>query len=111
LQVRVDGSTRVVDLDAGESSAVIREAVGCQWFEHVAVTDGLSVWVDEEGLLNGLRPNVFASALAIAAGGPAHLYVGDALFTAGAEDGELLGLTEDQVEALRSWLSAAPVSP
>lgn len=68
--MRVDGSMSVVDLDAGEEPAVIRESIGCEWFEHVPVTRGLRVWLDEDGLFRDLRPNVFASALVVAASGP-----------------------------------------
>lgn len=65
LLVRVDGTTEVVDLDAGDPATLIRGEIGCQWFEVVRVTSELYLWVDEEGRLAGKPPNLAACWLAV----------------------------------------------
>jgi hypothetical protein len=107
LLVRVDGSTEVVDLDAGDEATVIRAAIGCQWFEAHPAGPGLRVWIDEEGRLNGSTPNIAASSLAVVSGSPqSPLFRGNALFTdAGGRRGDLVGLDETTQLGLLSWLA------
>ena len=63
---------QVEQLESEDAFPLIRELVGCDWIELVKLnsrtilmpTSGLEMWVDEEGKLKLLEPNLLASALA-----------------------------------------------
>ena len=55
------------------------------WIEHVGLEDGRSMWINEEGKLEGLPWNIAASLLADL---PGDVIVGPALVATNAETGD-----------------------
>jgi hypothetical protein len=100
-------STIEVEEDTNEfvSYATLSRAVGGM-IEAVTLPNSLTLWVNEEGKLDGLPVNEYATKLfASAFGSGIDIIVGNAIVTGGADDeGETLGLTDEQVAELLSNL-------
>lgn len=96
-------STIEVEQDTDEfvSYATLSRAVGGM-IEAVTLPSGLTLWVNEEGKMNGLPVNDYATRLFDSAfGSGIDIIVGNAIITGGADDdGETLGLTDEQVAEL-----------
>lgn len=91
-----------VEQDTNEfvSYATLSNAVG-GYIEAVSLPNGLTLWVNEEGKLNGLPVNEYATRLFTSAFGAVDIIVGNAIVTGGADDeGETLGLTDKEVADL-----------
>ena len=107
-------NTVEVEQDTNEfvSYATLSRAVGGM-IEAVTLPNGLTLWVNEEGKMDGLAPNVYATRLFVSAFGAVDVIVGNAIVTGGADDdGETLGLTDEQVAELVAELlyAGAPLS-
>ena len=89
------------DTDEFVSYATLSRAVGGM-IEAVTLPSGLTLWVNEEGKMNGLPVNEYATRLfASAFGAGIDIIVGNAIVTGGADDeGETLGLTDEEVSIL-----------
>ena len=88
------------DTDEFVSYATLSRAVGGM-IEAVTLPSGLTLWVNEEGKLDGLPVNEYATRLFVSAFGAVDVIVGNAIITGGADDeGETLGLTDAQVAEL-----------
>jgi hypothetical protein len=96
-------NTLVVEQDTNEfvSYETLSRAVGGM-IEAVTLPNGLTLWVNEEGKMDGLPVNDYATRLfASAFGAGIDIIVGDAIVTGGADDeGETLGLTDEQLKSL-----------
>lgn len=102
--VTTDEVSAVKLFDIGNSYDMLREAVG-GWIECVRIRHDIDMWLNEEGKLNGLERNNFATALFWDAFGfMSDIIVGDVIFTSSNEEGETIGLNGDQVTYLRGWL-------
>ena len=101
LFVSTSGKVEVRDFTRETEYEVIRTAVG-GYIEAVTLRDlDLTLWVNEEGKLNGLAPNTFGTALWVSNYGLTDLIVGDILITGGTDDeGYSVGLTEDELKFL-----------
>lgn len=82
--------------DEREELQWMYEVIGCQYVEMVVVTDQLTLWVDEEGLLKEAPVlNAVASFLAKTR------IAGNALLLGGVTRfGTTRGLTDQQIEAM-----------
>jgi hypothetical protein len=89
------------DTDEFVSYATLSRAVGGM-IEAVTLPSGLTLWVNEEGKMNGLPVNEYATRLFDSAfGSGIDIIVGNAIITGGADDeGETLGLTDEEVSIL-----------
>ena len=96
-------NTVEVEQDTNEfvSYATLSRAVGGM-IEAVTLSDTLTLWVNEEGKMNGLPVNEYATKLfASEFGAGIDIIVGNAIITGGSNDeGETLGLADTQVEEL-----------
>jgi hypothetical protein len=96
-------NTIQVEEDTNEfvSYATLSRAVGGM-IEAVTLPSGLTLWVNEEGKMDGLPVNDYATKLFTSAfGSGIDIIVGNAIITGGADDeGETLGLTDEQVAEL-----------
>ncbi|MEU5825641.1 DUF3846 domain-containing protein [Streptomyces sp. NPDC047803] len=101
LLVRPDGFFQVLDWPGESSLQTLYRAIDCQAVDVADITPTLSMWVDDEGAINGCRVNVPATHLFQAHGTPRQAYFGNAVFTGGTDpEGDTLGLTEDQLLTL-----------
>lgn len=93
------------DTEEFVSYATLSRAVGGM-IEAVTLPNGLTLWVNEEGKMDGLPVNDYATKLFTSAfGAGVDIIVGNAIITGGADDeGETLGLTDKEVSILVSDL-------
>jgi hypothetical protein len=98
LKVSVEGSTEVLDLDAPQGSLnVLQTAVG-GLVEVIDITPEVSLWCNEEGKLEGLFTNAFATWFFQKQYGAVDIIVGDVVLAGGVdEEGDTLGLSDEQV--------------
>ena len=96
-------NTVEVEQDTEEfvSYATLSRAVGGM-IEAVTLPNGLTLWVNEEGKMDGLPVNDYATRLFVSAfGAGVDIIVGNAIVTGGTDDeGETLGLTNEQIKSL-----------
>ena len=86
------------------SLKVLQGKVG-GWVQAVDLKPNLTLWCNEEGKMNGLAVNYFATELWESVYGATDIIVGDVVLTGGADDeGETLGLTDNQIEALKALM-------
>lgn len=86
----------VHDKEPGEATdAWIRRAVGCDLFD-VVVAGRIDIWVDDEGLLKELEPNMVASLMAAdPERGDMPMLVGRAFIVPTQADGETRGFNHE----------------
>jgi hypothetical protein len=103
-----DAVTLVANDDEFVGYKTLSDAVGGM-IEAVSLPSGMTLWVNEEGKLNGLPVNRVATELLTREFGQKFdTIVGNAIITGGADDeGETLGLTNDQVATLVANLGTA----
>jgi len=70
----------------------LKEAVG-GWIEAVSLDNGVTLWVNEEGKLIGLKNNFALGNMSIE---------GNVIFTSVDDEGETIGLTDDQIDYIKS---------
>lgn len=113
--IRTDGSKEVVEFDQDSSYNVISTAVG-GLIECVTLHDkeGVDMWVNERGKVEGLDQNPIATALWVDMYDLTDVIVGDVIVTGGSdEEGFTLGLTDEQVKVFMAydraiWNTAVP---
>ncbi|NKS56268.1 DUF3846 domain-containing protein [Rhodococcus hoagii] len=106
LRLTVDGELTAIDLEqtagAGCLQALYRE-IECQGVDVVRLADNIDMWLDDEGLYTA-DVNPIATAIAKAHGFVWQKYVGNVVFTGGADDeGDTLPLSpaaRERIEAL-----------
>jgi len=97
--VKVATPVEVIDL-TDDALPKLQEAVG-GWVQAVDLTPDVTVWLNEEGKIEGLPFNAIATSLWIDQFGETDIIVGDVVLTGGADDeGELLTLTVDALDRL-----------
>ena len=101
IKALVDGTIELVEFDNDNSYETIRDAVVGP-FDCIAFpTLGVDMWINDEGKINGLELNVFATALFVTEYGYEDIVCGDVLITGGPDsEGRTLGLTDEQGQAV-----------
>lgn len=102
LVVTVEGTAEVIE---EISLATLQGKVG-GWVQAVDLTSTMTLWANEEGKLVGLPVNGFATELWESRFGVGtDIIVGDVVITGGVDaDGETLGLSDTQIEALKALI-------
>lgn len=89
--------------DTGENLAALREAIGCDMVDVVALTDRWDMWIDDEGLYT--QPfNPVATELARRHGHVYQPYHGPVVLCGVTPEGASVDLSVDQVRALLTGL-------
>lgn len=108
LKVTPAGEVEVYNFSNPDELSALQGAVG-GWVQAIDLNDHLSLWVNEEGKMIGLEHNPLAQLIWDMSFGPETDYiVGTAVFTGTPDaDGETQGLTDEAIETLKDFLSAA----
>lgn len=113
LVLTTDNTVKVEqDTEEFVSYATLSRSVGGM-IEAVTLSDTLTMWVNEEGKLDGLPVNEYATRLFASELGAVDIIVGNVIITGGAdENGETLGLTNEQVVTLTNEIlfAGSPLS-
>lgn len=97
-----DESIEVIDLDAPQGSLKVLQDAVDGWVQVVDLSPTLSIWVNEEGKLEGLPYNGKATAIYQERFGKVDIIVGNAVLTGGTDDeGETIGLTDEMVSKVQ----------
>lgn len=106
IQVHTDG--RVLDgpLPGTTTMDGLYAALVCRAFDVVRLTDGIDMWVDDEGAINGSDVNLAASLNR--RGHPGAVLFGAAVLAGGNEDGDTVGLTDEQAAAVTRAVGPQP---
>lgn len=100
--IKANGAKEVVTFTIGESYKVLSNAVEGM-IECVRLAEDTDMWCNENGIAEGRDLNLMASAIYNETFGVANPILGNVIITGGAdEEGETLGLTEEQVQ---KWLA------
>ncbi|CAL9631900.1 DUF3846 domain-containing protein [Streptomyces sp. enrichment culture] len=113
LLLRTDETFQVLDWPASEHLKALYQAIDCQTVAAVDLTAKLTMWLDDEGIINGAPFNVAATRL-YGMYRPLHQrYYGTAVLTGGPDrHGDTRGLTEDQLcELIERHLSGGATVP
>ncbi|WP_328898548.1 DUF3846 domain-containing protein [Streptomyces sp. NBC_00441] len=101
LLVRPSGLFQLLDWPGTNSLKTLYDAIGCRHVDVADITPALSMWVDDEGVINNSPINIPATWLFQSQGTPRQPYFGNAVFTGGTDfRGDTRGLTEDQLLTL-----------
>jgi hypothetical protein len=100
LRVNVDMTTEILDLSNNEHRQLAGAVDG--WVQAIDLNPNLVLWCNEEGKLNGMRPNAVATVVWEEYFGHTDVIVGDVVFTGSLDqDGEIRPLAEAQVAKLQ----------
>ena len=101
--ITTDGTKSVVEFNERTSYETLSKAVG-GYIECVSMRNGLDMWCNEEGKLTGLPQNPTATAIWNDSYGDTDVIVGNVIFTFGVdEDGNTLGLSDEQIKELMEY--------
>lgn len=100
IQVHPDGRVFDGPLPGPTTMDGLYEALSCRTYDVIRLTDGIDMWVDDEGAINGSDVNLAASIIANRCGHPHAILFGAAVLAAGNEDGDTVGLTDEQAATI-----------
>lgn len=96
------GLSNMQALVAPEGGDASRSMIECVYIPALS-EHGVDLWVNEEGKFNGCRPN-----FQIHDG--QDIVMGPVFFAATDEEGDTIGLTDEQVTVVENWLKGQPMS-
>lgn len=105
IQVHPDGRVLDLPLPGATTTDGLYAAIGCRAFDLVRLEDGIDMWVDDEGAINGSDVNLAASIIANRLGKPGTVLFGSVVLAAGNEDGDTVGLSDEQAAAILRTLA------
>lgn len=101
------GQTRDIIIETKDTVTAIAGAIGCEVFTVVGLQDGIDVYVDDEGLINGSELNLALTVVAHRLGCPAVLF-GNGLVVSVDDEGETVSLTDAQRKVVLEAMSSKP---
>jgi hypothetical protein len=103
-----DGAVQVIPF-VDQQLKTLQTAVG-GYVEPVALGPDLMMWVNEDGKMTRLPFNQAATSIFIKHRGGSDYIVGQVVFTGGTDDdGNSLGLTEAQIQQLKTYAAMSKV--
>jgi hypothetical protein len=96
-----------VTVPAHHTWKAIQTAIGADHFDVVGCRDGIDLYVDDEGAINGSPFNLPLTIIAHALGSPAALF-GEALALSVDDNGDTQGLTDEQTKAVIEAIETKP---
>ncbi|WP_327713666.1 DUF3846 domain-containing protein (plasmid) [Streptomyces sp. NBC_00464] len=101
LILRTNGSFQIIDWPTDGHLNIYYTEIGCTHVDAVDVSPTITMWLDDEGMINGSPVNRTATILYAMHREPHQHYHGNAVITGGTDrHGDTLGLTRDQVTSL-----------
>lgn len=97
-----------VTVDAEHIGDNIREFIGCNTFDVVQLGEGLDVFVDDEGAINGSPLNLALTIVAHRFGVPAVLFGNGVIVGFDPTNGDTIGLTVAQQREVTAIMSSKP---
>jgi len=110
LMITPAGKVEVYDFSKPDELSALQNAVN-GWVQAIDLNDHISLWVNEEGKMIGLEHNPLAQLVWDMSFGPDTDWIVGTVVITGTpdENGDTQGLTDEAVETLQDFLSAAAV--
>jgi hypothetical protein len=107
--IRIPALSRAhaIKLPAEDSWVAIQQALGGRNFDVVGCCNGIDLFVDDEGAVNGSAFNLPVTILAHILGHPAALF-GDAVALSSDDEGDIHGLSDEQFALITDAMSSKP---
>ena len=96
-----------VTVPAEQTWKAIQQAIDARNFDVVRCRDGIDLYVDDEGAINGAPFNLPLTIIAHALGHPAALF-GSALALTADDEGDTQGLSDEQAKAVTDAIGQKP---
>lgn len=96
-----------VTVPTDETWKAIQQALGADHFDIVGCRDGIDLYVDDEGAINGSPFNLPLTIIAHTLGSPAALF-GAGLALSVDDDGETRGLSDEQAKTVTDAIEQKP---
>ena len=96
-----------VDVTTVETWKAIQTTIDARNFDVIGGRDGIDLYVDDEGLINGAAFNLPLTIVAHTLGAPVALF-GTGLALSVDDDGETQGLTDEQAQTVTSAIESTP---
>lgn len=106
ITVRPDGTFTEKYVKGAVGIETLHEEIGCDRVDYVALTNVLDMWLDDEGMINGSQVNELATFIAYLYGLTHQAYFGTAVIAGHDREGETIGLSLLQANAVRRFLDA-----
>ncbi|MFI8008254.1 DUF3846 domain-containing protein [Streptomyces sp. NPDC086010] len=101
LLLRTDGSFEVLDWPKNGTLPLLYSTLECHTIDAVGISNEFTMWIDDEGAINGSARNLGATLIYAAHQPPHQWYHGHAVITGGSDRyGNTRGLTADQIATL-----------
>ncbi|TFD91573.1 DUF3846 domain-containing protein [Cryobacterium lactosi] len=107
VKIKPTETITTLDLDGQNSGTDIAAAIDCRMFAVVDLADGIDLFVDDEGLINGSTLNLPATVLAHLLGNPTVIF-GTAIAVGTTPDGKTVGLTDRQLARVQKSFAQKP---
>lgn len=104
------GTTSHIALPSKNTGESIRAAIGCRTFDVVHLGDGMDVFVDDEGAINGSPLNLALTIVAHRFGVPAVLFGSGVVVGTDNTNGDTIGLTQQQQRQIAEAMNSKPDS-
>ncbi len=96
-----------VTVPADQTWKAIQQAIDARTIDVVRCRDGIDLYVDDEGAINGAPFNLPLTIIAHALGHPAALF-GSALALTADDNGDTQGLSDEQAKAVTNAIGQKP---
>ena len=103
ISIRTDNTVEIKQVESIEYETLSTAVNGM--IELVSISEDIDMWLNEEGKLIGLEPNVIATMLFYQAFSKFDLVMGDVIITGGSDDeGNTVGLSDSSIIDIMSML-------
>jgi hypothetical protein len=107
IEIHPDGTITTTTMLKDTLGDTLRTTIDCRVFDVVALDDGIDLFVDDEGLMDGSPLNLCATVLAHQLGAGAAIF-GIAVAASVDADGSTLGLSDEQVTRIATAMKKRP---
>jgi hypothetical protein len=107
IEIHPDGAITTTTIPAANLGNRLRTIIDCRVFDVVALEDGIDLFVDDEGLMDGSALNLCATVLAHQLGAGAAIF-GIAVAASVNAKGSTLGLSDEQVTRIATAMNQRP---
>jgi len=105
ISIRTDNTVEVKEVESIEYETLSTAVNGM--IELVSISEDIDMWLNEEGKLIGLEPNVIATMLFYQAFSKFDLVMGDVIITGGSDgEGKTIGLSDESIVDIMTMLQS-----
>jgi hypothetical protein len=106
ISIRTDNTVEITEVESIEYETLSTAVNGM--IELVSISEDIDMWLNEEGKLIGLEPNVIATMLFYKAFSKFDLVMGNVIITGGSDDeGKTIGLSNESIIDIMTMLQSA----